>query len=159
MNNYKRLLFGSGAELENVVAASFAALGGSITPAKYSQEEFILTFRGREYLVEVKGISKSIALSHLRQLNDYLLKYQEDTGRVCKGILFGDAWRSLPPSERGTNDKPIFPENLIKRAEQWDIALVSSTAFYSAFIEYLKNGNGDSLLIAIVDQKGVVQFL
>jgi hypothetical protein len=158
LNDYKRLLFGSGAELETIVASSFAELGGSVTPAKYSQEEFILTFRGSEYLVEVKGVSKSIALTHLRQLNDYLLKYQENTGRICKGILFGNAWRALPPGDRDTNDKPNFPANLVTRAEQWNIALVSSTAFYSAFMEFLKSGNGDALLMAMVDQQGIVQF-
>lgn len=158
LNNYKRLLFGSGPELEDVVSSCFAALGGTVTPAQYSQEEFVLVFRDAEYLVEVKGISKSCALSHLRQLNDYLLKYQEDTGRMCKGILFANTWRVLPPDDRGTNEKPIFPGNVVSRAEQWDVALVSSTDFFTAFVHFLQTGDGVPVLEAIVQQKGLVTF-
>jgi len=158
LNNYKRLLYGSGPELEDIVSLCFSKLGGDITPARYSQEEFILVFRETEYLVEVKGTGKSCALSHLRQLSDYLLKYQEHTGKNCKGILFANTWRAIPPAERGTNDKPIFPDNVVSRAEQWDVALVSSTDFFSAFLRFLNAGDGSAVLDAIVQQKGVVAF-
>jgi hypothetical protein len=159
LNEYKRLLYSDGPELEDIVQRCFNEIGGKIIPAKYSQEEFILFYSGNEYLVEVKGSSKSIALKHLRQLNDYLLKYQEDTGKVCKGILFGNAWRLIPPHERNTPDTPIFPKNLIQRAEQWNVALVSSIDFFNSFMNFLEHNDGESLLIAIISQKGIVNFI
>ena len=158
LNEYKRVLYASGSELENIVERCFKDLGGQVIPAKYSQEEFVLIYKGSEYLVEVKGVSKSIALKHLRQLNDYLLKYQEDTGKICKGILFGNAWCTLPPQNRDKPETVVFPDDVTKRAEQWNIALVSSTKFFEAFIYFLENGQGDSLLAAITEQKGIIQF-
>jgi hypothetical protein len=158
LNEYKRLLYSSGSELENIVERCFKELGGQVNPAKYSQEEFVLIYAGIEYLVEVKGASKSIALSHLRQLNDYLLKYQEDMGQLCKGILFGNAWCTLPPQDRDKPETPVFPDNVKQRAEQWDVALVSSNEFYQAFIGLLQHGQGDSLLAAMTSQKGVIKF-
>jgi len=158
LNEYKRLLYATGSELENIVERCFKEIGGQVSPAKYSQEEFVLTYDGNEYIVEVKGASKSIALSHLRQINDYLLKYQEDTGKICKGILFGNAWCTLSPQDRDKSDTLVFPDNVVKRSEKWDIALVSSTDFYKAFTMFLEHGKGDSLLNPITTQKGVIKF-
>lgn len=158
LNEYKRLLYSTGSELENIVARCVQDLGGQVIPPKYSQEEFVIIYEGIEYLVEVKGISKSTSLSHLRQLMDYLLKYQEDTGRLCQGILFGNAWRFLPPEDRDKPETPVFPANVVDRAEQWDVALVSSTEFYQAFLGFLQEGNGGSLLDAMTTRKGVIKF-
>ena len=157
--DFKRLLFASGTDLEEVVDRSLTSLGGTVTPAKYGEEEYILEFEGQEYLLEVKGVSKSITLGHLRQLNDYLLKYEEDTGRECKGILFGNAWRNLPPNQRGTKDKPEFPDNVIKRATQWQICLVSSTSFFAAFSDHLGDtSRAKTILKCLTSADGVASF-
>lgn len=157
---FRRLLYSSGAELEDVVQKSFELFGGAtITPAKYAQEEYILTVDDEEFLMEVKGVSKSISLTHLRQLNDYLLKYQEDTGKEGKGILFANAWRNLPPSMRNTEDTPEFPDNVIKRAEQWGISLVSSVTLFDAVLKELREkGKGKNIIYAIINSNGVVKI-
>jgi len=114
---------------------------------------------GTEYLIEVKGVSKSISLTNLRQLNDYLLKYEEDTKKSCKGILFGNAWRFEPPEKRGTNNMPEFPNNVIERATQWETALVSSTAFFSAFCIFLRDSSKASIILrAMILANGPVDF-
>jgi hypothetical protein len=158
LNDYKKLLYSTGHELEDIVARCFEELGGQIIPAKYSEEEFVLIYKGNEYLVEVKGSSKSISLQHLRQLSDYLLKYQEDTGKQCKGILFGNAWRSISPEDRNSKDTPEFPSNVVNRAEDWNIALVPSTKFFQVFMKFLENSKGEQILDAITTQKGIVNF-
>lgn len=159
LEEYKRLLFATGADLEKSLAKALVTLGGEITPAKYGEEEYILNFNGVEYLIEVKGVSKSITLAHLRQLNDYLLKYEEETAKPCKGILLGNAWRADPPDQRGTNEKTEFPDNVVKRATQWQIALISSTAFFSAFCAFLNNESlGTIILQQIVSAEGIVEF-
>ena len=160
INLFRLLLYGTGTELENVVKASLERLGGKVSPAKYSQEEYILEVNGEEFLMEVKGIAKSISLGHLRQLNDYLLKYQEDTGKECKGILFGNAWRNIPPDDRGTEDTPIFPDNVIKRAEKWEISLVSSVTFFHAFVRALEDASlSKQILTKICTAEGVADLL
>ncbi len=106
--------------------------------------------------MEVKGVAKSISLSHLRQLNDYLLKYQEDTGKECKGILFGNAWRNTPPEMRGREDTLEFPDNVVRRAEQWGISLVSARAFFEAFVRTLEAPELSSdLLAALTRSRGI----
>jgi len=159
LNNYKKLLYSSGFDLEEIVKVCFEELGGKITPAKYGQEEYILEYGGIEYLIEVKGVSKSISLGHLRQLNDYILKFEEDTGSACKGILFGTSWRTTPPEDRNSTDKPEFPNNVVARAEQWNIALVSSTSFFEMFSQFMNDrSKGAKILQDIIDNAGVVDF-
>jgi hypothetical protein len=159
LDRLKKLVYSSGHDLEAVVAISLERLGAMVLPAKYSEEEFVMVFEGVEYLVEVKGVTKSIALGHLRQLNDYLLKYEEDTKKQCKGILFGNAWRDYPPKERGTKARPEFPDNVIRRSEQWGVALVSSVGFFYALSAYL-DGKQDGALILrqIVTTNGCVSW-
>jgi len=159
INSFRRLLYATGFELEDVVKESLQRLGAKVSPAKYGQEEYILELNGEEYLIEVKGVTKSIGLTHLRQLNDYLLKYQEDTGRECKGILFGNPWRNIPPQNRGSEETPLFPDNVIKRAEQWGISLVSSTAFFNAFIKTLEDvSHSKEVLSEMITANGVAHF-
>jgi hypothetical protein len=157
LDRFKKLLYSSGHDLEAIVANSFEQLGAKMLPAKYSEEEFVMVFDGIEYLVEVKGVTKSISLGHLRQLNDYLLKYEEDTKKQCKGILFGNAWRDYPPEERATREQPEFPDNVIRRSEQWGIALLSSVRFFCLFSEYLDGKkDGNLILRQIVAANGCV---
>ena len=156
LNSFRRLLFGTGKELEAIVKRSLEQLGAKISPSKYGEEEYILEFEGQEFLMEVKGVSKSISLSHLRQLNDYLLKYEEETGKECKGILFGNAWRNTPPEMRGTEDKPEFPENVVKRAETWEISLVSATAYFESFVRTINSPElRTSVLSEITRARGI----
>lgn len=157
--SYRRLLYGTGPELENIVKKSFEYLGATVSPAKYAQEEYILQVGGEEFLVEVKGVAKSISLTHLRQLSDYLLKYQEDTGKECKGILFGNAWRNHPPDQRGTEDTPEFPDNVVKRAEQLHISLVSSKDFFRVFVQALQDkALALHILRTVTTSEGIAQF-
>lgn len=159
IQSFRRLLYATGGELEAIVKRALEELGGEVLPSKYSQEEYILEFEGKEFLIEVKGVTKSIALSHIRQLNDYLLKYQEDTGKECKGILFGNAWRNTPPDMRGLEETQVFPDNVVKRAEQWGISLVSSTAFFGAFVQALRSPkSSNSLLTKMTTCSGVATF-
>ncbi|MGH9961545.1 MAG: hypothetical protein ACREBC_31200, partial [Pyrinomonadaceae bacterium] len=132
LENYRKLVYATGVELEKMFAKALIELGAKVSPAKYSQEEYILEWEGQEYLVEVKGVTKSVSLDHIRQLMDYLLKFQKDTDKQCKGILFGNAWRSLGPSQRDSEQTPVFPSNVLRFAESHNIALVSSIDFFES---------------------------
>jgi hypothetical protein len=156
---FRRLLYSTGTELEDIVKKSFELLGATVKPAKYAEEEYILEVDNEEFLMEVKGVSKSISLTHLRQLNDYLLKYQEDTGKECKGILLGNAWRNMPPSMRDTQETPIFPDNVVKRAEQWGISLVSSLTLFHVVLRVLrKEAEAKDILASITTAVGLANI-
>ncbi len=159
LNSVLKLLYASGHDLEEIVQFCFEELGAKVTPAKYGQEEYVLQYEGKEYLVEVKGISKSVSLTHLRQLNDYILKYEEDTGQACRGILFGNAWRTIPPHERNTTDKPEFPDNVVKRAEEYNVALISSTKFFEIYCQFMNDKSKAPLIMKeILNHNGVIGF-
>jgi hypothetical protein len=159
LTEFRRLLYSSGTELEDVVRKSFKLLGATVKPAKYAQEEYIIEVDNEEFLMEVKGVSKSISLTHLRQLNDYILKYQEETGKECKGILLGNAWRDMPPVMRDGEDTPMFPDNVVKRAEQWGISLVSSLTLFGAVLKVLgKEAEAKDILAYITTAKGVAHI-
>jgi hypothetical protein len=159
LNAYRRLLYSSGFDLEEIVKRCFVELGAKVTPAQYGEEEYILEYEGNEYLVEVKGNTKSISLTNLRQLNDYTLKFEEEEKKTCKGILFGNSWRNLPPEERNTSEKPEFPDNVIARAKKFEIALISSVKFYEAFCLFLKDGSkGAIILHDLINADGLVEF-
>jgi len=156
---FRRLLYSSGTELEDVVRKSFELLGATVKPAKYAQEEYIIEVDNEEFLMEVKGVSKSISLTHLRQLNDYILKYQEDTGKECRGILLGNAWRNMPPAMRNAEDTPVFPDNVVKRAEEWGISLVSSLTLFDAVLKVLgKEAKARDILVNITTAEGVAHI-
>lgn len=158
LNSVLKLLYASGHDLEEIVQFCFEELGASVAPAKYGQEEYVLQYEGNEYLVEVKGVSKSISLTHQRQLYDYMIDYEEDTGQVCKGILFGNAWRTIPPNERDTN-KPEFPDNVVRRAKELNVALVSSTRFFKVYCQFMNDKSKASLIMKeILNHNGVIGF-
>lgn len=158
IRSFRRLLYGTGSELEGIVKRSLEKLGATVSPCKYAQEEYILEYDGEEFLMEVKGVAKSISLTHLRQLNDYLLKYQEDTGKECKGILFGNSWRNTPPEMRGTEDTPEFPDNVVRRAEQWGVSLVSARAFFEEFVKALEAPELSNDLLTVLTHSSGVAF-
>jgi hypothetical protein len=159
IEKFKKLLYGDGKELEDIFSLCLEKLGGKVKEAKYSEEEFILEYKGELYLVECKGVGKSIALGHVRQLLDYIVKFEEDEGKPGKGILFGNAWKGLPLQERETASTVSFPENVINRASAWGIALIDSMDFFHAYTAFLAGKvSGESILDRITGSTGVISF-
>lgn len=159
LESYKKLLYADGKELEEIFEKCLHELGGQVLPAKHAEEEYCLVYKNYEVPVEAKGNSKSISMTDLRQLFDYLAKYDDYNGKANKGILLGNAWKNLPLEKRDTTEKPIFPSNVIERAKGMNIALVSSMDFFWAFSKFLEdNSLGIIILDRIVGSAGVVNF-
>lgn len=156
---YRQLLYSSGFELEAVVEKSLKYLGAEIIPARYAQEEFIMLFEEKEYLIEVKGVGKSVSLTHLRQLNDYLMKYEEKSDGESKGILIGNAWRTQPPDQRDKGDKPVFPTNVVRHAEKQGISLLSTVELFYAVCRAMQNPeSGPRALRELTSAEGVARL-
>ena len=159
VQEFLKLLYASGTDLENIFSRCLTECGGKITPAKYSREEFVLEVGQGKFLVECKGVGKSVALGHVRQLMDYMLKYEEDEKEPGKGILFGNAWKDLPPEKRGLRETTNFPDNVIARATANEIALINSVDFFKAFCRFLAGEvTGQSILNRITMSNGIVSF-
>jgi len=91
--------------------------------------------------------------------HDHLLLYEEDRKRRIKGVLFGNAWRNLPISKRGSQDMPYFPESVLERAKQFEIALVASGDFFDVFCKFIEKADvAETMLDSMMTQTGRVDF-
>ena len=88
-----------------------------------------------------------------------MLRYEEEEQLAGKGVLFGNAWREVPSTDRDTAETPTFPANVIERGSQLGIALVSSVGFYHAFCQFVEGRkDGASILRKLAATSGVVDF-
>jgi hypothetical protein len=155
---WKKLVYATGHELEQVFEEAIVKLGAK-TKSASAEEEFIFEHRGHAGIVECKGVGKSISLEHVRQTDSHVLKFIETENCEGKGILFGNAWRNLPLSERGKPDTPIFPDNVVRHATQRGIALVGANDFLEVFRRFLKDEvSGEAILDAMSTQSGIVDL-
>ena len=158
IEKWKKLVYTTGRELEQIFEEAVIKLGAK-TKSAAAEEEFILEHKGNAGVVECKGVGKSISLQHVRQTDSHVLKFITAEDRNGKGILFGNAWRNLPLSERGETDTPIFPDNVVKHAIQREIALVGADDFLQVFCRFLKGEVlGEAVLDAMITQSGIVDF-
>jgi hypothetical protein len=158
IEKWKKLVYATGLELEQIFEEAVIKLGAITKPAA-AEEEFIFEHKGNAGIVECKGVSKSISLEHLRQTDSHVLKFITAENRNGKGVLLGNAWRNLPLSERGETDTPIFPDNVVKHAAQREIALVGANDFLEVFCRFLKGEvSGEAVLDAMSTQSGIVDF-
>lgn len=158
IEKWKKLVYATGRELEQIFEEAVIKLGAETKPAN-AEEEFIFEYKGNAGVVECKGVSKSVALEHVRQADSHVLKFNEARNREGKGVLLGNAWRNLPLSERGKKDTPVFPDNVVKHAAQRQIALVGSHEFLEVFCRFLRGEvTGEAILDVMVTQSGIVDF-
>lgn len=158
LQGYKGLLYETGISLQELVKITLEKLGMGIEPSTVS-DEFIINFKGKRALIEVKGNTKSISKSDIAQLNIDMGVYLKETEEEIEGILVGNGWRLLPLEERDTSDKPIFPYNIVEIAKKSNIGLLSSTELFKAYCQFLGNpACKDSILSKIIEAKGVITF-
>lgn len=133
---HKRLLYDYSYSLQNICELTLKELGATIKPSVVT-DEFIIEFKGKEALIEVKGSNKSINKDDLGQLVVDIGRHLTETGQSIKGILIGNGWRNIPPKERETGNKKIFPKEIAEAAEDHNVGLLSSVVLFSAYCQLL----------------------
>jgi len=134
----KNLLYENGKTLEKVVLEALKLLGFRASNYKESDSEFDVVFESPEgrFLGEVEGKdSKAINIDKLRQLEMNIHEdfSREEVNEPAKGVLFGNAYRLLPPNERDE----FFTEKCKVAAGRSKTALVKTIDLF--FIaKYLK---------------------
>ena len=157
VTQYKRLLNETGAPLEQIVRKTFATMG--LKPVDSPTADFMLV-DGDEILVEVKGRTGSIPTSDVAQLTKDMGTFGVTEGRVIKGLLVGNAWRDLPPNERDTADKPVFPDDAVQTAEKLSISLLSTVELFRAYAAVTEGSlTGDEVIRQLRDTVGVVRLV
>lgn len=138
----KKLLFEKGHSLEDVIVRALKIIGFSARNYKDSESEFDVVFESSEgrFLGEAEGKDNSaISIDKLRQLE---MNIHEDLAREevlepAKGVLFGNAYRLLPLSERGN----FFTEKCTTAAKRSGTALIMTPDLF-VVAQYLQ-GNPD----------------
>lgn len=157
-NNFRALLYGTGVELQQCADQAFREMGLETSPSDVS-DEFTIRLGNRELLVEVKGNEGSAKLADLRQLLDYQLEHEQAKGIAIKGCLLVNAWRKIELSERGQERTPIFPANVVKRANDNGIALLDSRELFNALNQFWQGRlRGESVFQRVYSGVGVVSF-
>ena len=107
LEKYKFLLCGQGKPLENEVARILREIGFDVEFGTGNRTDLIIKYKENVAVVEVKGISKSAAEKHSRQLEQSISEYCVANDTLdCKGILIINAYCGLPLEER--TEKQVF---------------------------------------------------
>jgi hypothetical protein len=142
--NLKGLLYETGKPLESAVLDALNILGFNAENYKDAESEFDALFvdpDGNRMLGEAEGkTEKAINIDKLDQLNRNV---QEEFAKradasYAKGVLFGNAFRLAPPSERAE----FFTEKCLAGAKRLGFALVKTPDLFSV-ARYL-NDNADA---------------
>lgn len=137
ISSLRALLFESGKPLELAVVKALRILGFKAEPYADGESEFDAVFNSPEgrFLGEVEGKdSKAINIDKMSQLERNI---QEDFARegiteYAKGVLFGNAYRLVPPTERGE----YFTEKAQKAAKRLSAALIRTPDLFEP-VRYL----------------------
>lgn len=129
----KRLLFETGRPLEQAIIQGLTVMGFTAAPFRDSTQEFDVIFSSREgrFLGEAEGKdTKPIDITKMRQLETNI---HEDLARPevtspAKAVLFGNAQRLLPLSER----KEFFTAKCFEAAKRTQTALVRTPDLFRA---------------------------
>ncbi len=157
--SFKALVYETGVSLQETVESAFRELGLLTRPSDVS-DEFIVESHGQQLLVEVKGNEKSAKLTDLRQLLDCQLEHEQKHDASIKSALIVDAWRSIAPSQRGGKEAPVFPDNVVKRAQDNDIALLDTVDLYAALnLFWLGNLSGEDVFESLFEGRGAVRLI
>jgi hypothetical protein len=163
--NLRGLLFEKGKPLESAILEALRTIGFSAEGFIDQESEFDAVFTdasGSRLLGEAEGKDdRTVNIDKLDQLErniqeDYAKR--PDSTDYAKGVLFGNAFRLLPPIERGD----FFTQKCLAGAKRLGVALVRTTDLFTVakFVKESPNAEfAASCREAIVNTSGqVVEF-
>lgn len=157
LDKYRKLLYSTGDDLENIVAEVLENLGATISDERHGVEDSLLDMGGSTCVVEVTGTDATLKLLKVRQLLDHAMLIEEKTGERPKAILVANALRSLAPGDRENSDPPEYPSNVLTRMKESKSALVSSRWLFEKYCEVLDGKTDKATVIAeILSANGLV---
>ena len=149
---YKSLLYAKGDELEAVVENVLAQLGVELDDERHSVEDLLGKFEDESCVFEVTGTDGALKLLKVRQLFTHAFLVEETTGLRPKAILVANPLRKIPLEMRDKSNPPEFPSNVVARAEEMKIALVSGRWLFEKFCAVLEgNIKGEAVIREVLD--------
>jgi hypothetical protein len=163
VGSLRRLLFEKGHGLEDAILEALTIIGLKPERFRDSESEFdaVFVWNEQRFLGEAEGKdNKPVAIDKMSQLERNLSEdfSREDVKDHAKGILFGNAFRLQPPSER----EAFFTEKCLSAAKRIRAALVKTPDLFLAAKYVKESGDTDyaaRCIDAIVRAEGVaVEF-
>ncbi|MHB8104848.1 MAG: hypothetical protein ACYDG5_04835 [Dehalococcoidales bacterium] len=155
---HKRLLFDYSYSLQNICEVTLRELGATTKPSVVT-DEFIIEFKGKELLIEVKGKSKSIDKDDIGQLITDIGQHVAKTGKPINGLFIGNGWRTLPLENREKKDCPTFPTEIVDIAVTQNVGLLSTSELFKAYCACLDGRlTKESFLKTVFGSSGIIKF-
>ena len=144
LTNFRKLVYATGDELEEIVKNALELMGLSgIRTGKQGKDNFLFDFNhnGNYSLcsVEVKGTSGSLKVRDLRQSINWVDDHQECDQIKAKGLVVCNTFVNDELQESRTRRNTVSTESL-KYAKNRGLCIVSSVVLLD-FCEYILNGN------------------
>ena len=157
IDKYRKLLYSTGDDLENIVDQVLTDLGAIVSEERHGVEDSLVTMGGSTCVVEVTGTDATLKLLKVRQLLDHAMLVEEKTGTRPKAILVANALRTLAPSDRDGADPPEYPSNVLERMKESKSALVPSRWLFEKYCEVLAGKTDKATIIAeILGANGLI---
>ncbi|MBK8605897.1 MAG: hypothetical protein IPN82_03405 [Chitinophagaceae bacterium] len=153
-NDKKRLITGTGNELEFEIENIFRKIDIEILESDRNRDDLIIKYNNRVAVVEIKGVSGSSAEKHAAQLEKWVASYYDKTEVKAKGILIVNAFKDLKIEER--SDSP-FPDQMVS---EYSIprghCLITSLQLLGIYYAIIENpSKRDELINSLFDTIGV----
>lgn len=143
---FTALLYESGAPLEDAISESLKLLGYDVKNFRDGDLEIdhiIVGPSGVRLIGEAEGKDNSaITIKKFRQLETNIQEdfAREEVTEPAKGILFGNGFRLVEPSQR----EEQFTEKCVKNADRLGTALVRTADLYNVVLHILNNPEDES---------------
>lgn len=135
---YKKLLYSTGTELEEIVKEVFEEMGFELLKSRPNRSDVNLKIDDNYFVCEVKGLSKSATEKNASQLQKWETEFYEDFEVHPKQILLVNAFRLISLKERTEN---AFPDQMVGYATKKEQCLMTTTQLLCLYLDWLNNNN------------------
>ncbi len=152
INDEKSILADDGHSLTQKVTLIFESLGFHAEDKEKKGKQDIDIIDGDfKAKVECTGGKAYFKIGKLRQLIDYLLSPEGS-----KGIFVGNPWKDIHPKDRDLSK--AFTDNVVKRAEELGICLVTVPHLYRVYLENQPESKRRAVRKSLKKCKGLWQY-
>ena len=153
---YKKLLYSSGKELENIVQKVFLEIGFSLLPVRINRSDLNLTYKALHFVCEIKGLTKSAGEKNSNQLQKWETEFFEDYEIHPKQILIVNAFREVPLSGRIEDS---FPNQMLDYATKKEQCLITTTQLLCFYLCWLQNNKIiDDFVEQLISTNGIFNY-
>jgi hypothetical protein len=155
LQRFKALVGGYGEVLEHAVRDALGELGLIVKPGPPKRADFIATWKGQTFVIEVQGVKKSAKEDHVRSLMMWAAETGIELKKDPKGLLVVNAFRDTPPPERTQNP---WPPNVVGKTTQQQFCALSGLQLLGLLFEArVRPERRDDLVQLLLDTSGVLQ--